>query len=171
MSTTNVTRNYDLKFHEDISSGINPIYRIKLAKRHYREKRYTYRQLTTWQQENIRHALLDCKHRLRVFKDAVSGPGGLCFKFKCEKCPIQQKLKNKCDEIPEWFRMRDARSFKSFAEAHEIWCKTIGNYHWRKLWEEYPFALSKIRKRNSPPYYEGLGWTPLFGQARRANKL
>ena len=151
MSKIRVERNYDMKFHEDITSGINPIYRAHLAERHFREKRYTYRQLTIWQQENIRHALWFKKHPLWVFKDAIKRPGGLCFKFKCKKCPIRQKLKSKCDEIPEWSKMTYAHSFKSFAEAHEIWCKTVGNYHWRKLWEEYPPALDL----NSEPYYEG----------------
>ena len=134
-------RRTELKFHEDLSTGLYPIYRSLVAERYYKSKRYTYQQITTWQQENIRYWLWRGGYQLNEFKKAITETTGMCFKFKkknCKECPIKQKLNKKCEELPEWRIMINAKTFKSFAKTHEIWCKKVGNYHWKKSWEQYP---------------------------------
>lgn len=136
-------------FHEEITSEDFPFYDSWAAEDLYYEKKATWQEITLWQQENIRLALL-LKMDPFFIDPAHKSPKGMCFKFRgknnpdyweeCKNCPAAQNLKKACHRDELRIQMLDAETPEEIAKYHELWSKKINlpNIMWKDEWDTKP---------------------------------
>jgi len=123
-----------MKWNNRIRNNIDEIYSVDKARELYRLEQFGSRKLSLMKQENIRMAIKE-KYDIDDILGIVISKCGYCFKqgYNCESCSLYKKYNEYCTKLISYEKMLYAKTIKTFAKWHKIWCQELGI--WNKNWE------------------------------------
>lgn len=125
--------------HREITDSICTIYYTYAAESLYKDKKYTYKQLSIMKQENIQEAIQNKNYTKNDILDVINSKCGYCFGFynhmnvpRCKECPLMDKSTLKMDCMNKEYiifrniLLKEGRfQRKKALEAHKAWLRSL----------------------------------------------